>query len=230
MNTKLHDILTYIENFNLKDTKCDVCCKTLFYPNFTLRTIFNDIDESLLETCSCGNKVFKSSMMYYPRFMVSLCPNCIKRIHFRLSAEYTLKLVGELRYRNKDIVEINNYIIPLKRVLGWLHLGILDNRTAILVLREMIDTDKDITNIIIPYNKKSRSSTEIKMGVTNEQAKSLVTHKSLANFFEIIAWCNFVIQSDFYNYGDQKIIREKQALEAIVNKVNNNDCKKFYYG
>lgn len=65
--------------------------------------------------------------IYYPRFDRLLCHNCVKQIHYRLSAEYVLKLVGEFNYRNWNSKDIFKYTKTMKEMLSMLHRGMLNN-------------------------------------------------------------------------------------------------------
>lgn len=157
--------------------------------------------------CDCG-KIYDWKehvpWIYYPRFDRLLCHNCVKQIHYRLSAEYVLKLVGEFNYRNWNSKDIFKYTKIIKEMLSMLHRGMLNNKSAIYALRQSLDTSKPISEIDIsdiPNIDKVKRVDIINRGITDEQAKSLVSDKNVADFFEQIAPCSFILVNDFITYN-----------------------------
>lgn len=167
--------------------------------------------------------------MFYPRLELFLCRKCIKRIHFRMSAEYCLKIVGELKYRETNIKEIWKYLVPTRKVLGMLHNSELNNKSAVFVIREVLDKGASIPDIKLPDTSKVMKTYEINMGITEEQAKSLINEKDLADFFEAVSWCNFVITEDFKDFGSESE-REHDGIITILERIRNRNLKDLHYG
>lgn len=157
-------------------------------------------------TCECG-KIYdweeNISWVYYPKFDRLLCYNCIKYIHYRLSAEYVLKLVGEFNYRKWDIKNISKYFVSIKEILSLIHRNKLNNKSAIYILRQILDTEKTVSEIDIsniPNLDKVQKKDIINRGITGEHAKMLTIDKNIAIFFERVAHNNFRIENDYITY------------------------------
>lgn len=156
--------------------------------------------------CICGKEydVDESiSWIYYPRFDELLCYKCVQLIHYRLVADYTAKIIGEFNFREWDLSNLMDYYWEMKEIISLLHQGILNNKSAVYILREVLNKRQPILKIDIskiPNLDKVQKGSVINRGITHDQAKSLTSNKHVADFFERLARCNFRIEKDYINY------------------------------